>query len=55
MEKIYELRDELMKHKMKGFAQFTLQKGEKWLQIDDLIAEIDNLRVCNCPPTDNNS
>jgi len=55
MEKIYELRDELMKHKMNGFAQFTLQKGEKWIQIDDLIAEIDNLRVCNCPPTDNNS
>jgi len=55
MEKIYELRDELMKHKMKGFDKFSLQKGEKWLKVDDLISEIDNLRVCSCPPKDNNS
>ena len=55
MEKIYELRDELMNYKKDGFWQFQLSKNGKWLQIDDLIAEIDNLRVCNCPPTDNNS
>jgi len=54
MEKIYELRDELMKHKIRGFKQFALQKGEKWIQIDDLIEEIDNLRVCKCPTTENN-
>ena len=55
MKKIYELRDELMNYKKDGFWQFQLSKNGKWLQIDDLIKEIDNLRVCNCPPTDNNS
>jgi len=54
MEKIYELRDELMKHKIDGFAQFTLKKGGKWLDVNKLIEEIDNLRVCQCPPTENN-
>lgn len=52
MEKIYEFRDELMKHKMEGFSQFTIKKGSKWIQIDKLIEEIDNLRVCQCPPKD---
>jgi hypothetical protein len=52
MEKIYEFRDELMKHKMEGFSQFTIKKGGKWIQIDGLIEEIDNLRVCQCPPKD---
>lgn len=55
MEKIYELRDELMKYKKDGFSQFKLSKNGKWLQIDGLIEEIDNLKICNCPTTDNNS
>lgn len=55
MEKIYELRDELMEYKKDGFWQFQLSKNGKWLQIEHLIEEIDNLKVCNCPPKDNNS
>lgn len=50
MEKIYELRDALMKHKLNGFTEFYIDKQEKWFKIDDLIEEIDNLRVCKCPP-----
>ena len=50
MEKLYEFRDELMKAKLNGLHRFELQKSGKWLSINDLIEEIDNLRVCQCPP-----
>jgi hypothetical protein len=50
MEKLYELRDELMKAKLNGFTNFQTHKGSEFLKIDDLINEIDNLKVCNCPP-----
>lgn len=52
MEKLHELRDELMKAKLSGLHRFELQKSGKWLDIGDLITEIDNLRVCQCPPKD---
>lgn len=52
MEKIYELRDELMKAKLDGLHRFVIQKSGRWLSINDLIEEIDNLRVCQCPPKD---
>jgi len=44
-----------MNYKKDGFYQFQLTKNGKWLQIDHLIKEIDNLKVCNCAPKDNNS
>ena len=49
MEKIHKLRDELMKSKLKGFTDFQTHKGGEFLKIDDLISEIDNLKVCKCP------
>ena len=52
MEKLHELRDELMKSKLEGFTDFQTHKGGKFLKINDLIGEIDNLRVCQCPPKD---
>ena len=55
MEKIYELRDELMNAKKVGINRFIVTKSGKWLEIDDLIEEIDNLRACNCPPKDDNA
>jgi hypothetical protein len=54
MKKIYELRDELMNAKKVGINRFTVSKSGKWLEIDDLIKEIDGLRVCECPPVENN-
>jgi len=53
MEKIYELRDELMNAKKVGINRFTVSKSGKWLEIDDLIKEIDGLKVCECPPSEN--
>jgi hypothetical protein len=50
MEKLHELRDSLMEAKLKGFHRFETHKSGKWFLIDDLINEIDNLRVCQCPP-----
>jgi len=55
MEKIYELRDELINAKKAGINRFTVSKSGKWLEIDDLIEEIDNLKVCECPRKDDNS
>ena len=49
MEKLKSLRDELMKSKLEGFTDFQTHKGGKFLKIDDLINEIDNLKVCQCP------
>ena len=49
MEKLHILRDELMKAKLKGFISFQTHKGSEFLKIDDLIEEIDNLKVCKCP------
>jgi len=49
MEKLNELRDELMKAKLEGFANFQIRKGSEFLKIDDLIEEIDNFKVCKCP------
>jgi hypothetical protein len=49
MEKLHELRDELMKSKLEGFTNFQIRKGGEFLKIDDLISEIDNLKVCKCP------
>jgi hypothetical protein len=40
----------LMRHKLNGFTEFYVDKKEKWFKIDDLINEIDNLKVCQCPP-----
>ena len=48
MEKLHELRDELMKAKLKGFTSFQTHKGSEFLNINDLINEIDNLKVCKC-------
>lgn len=50
MENLYELRNALMRHKLNGFIEFYVDKQGKWFKIDDLIDEIDNLRVCQCPP-----
>lgn len=50
MKKIYELRDELMRRKIEGFTQFYIDEKGKYLSIDELIKEIDELRVCQCPP-----
>lgn len=50
MENLYKLRDELMKSKLEGFTDFQTHKGGEFLKINDLIDEIDNLRVCKCPP-----
>jgi hypothetical protein len=50
MEKLHELRDELMKSKLEGFANFQIHKGGEFFNINDLISEIDNLKVCKCPP-----
>lgn len=52
MNLIYELRDELMKRKLNGFTQFYVEERGKYFTIDDFIEEIDNLRVCQCPPKD---
>jgi len=52
MEKIYKLRDSLMEGKKSGFIQFQTHKNSEWFIIDELIEEIDNLRVCQCPPKD---
>ena len=52
MDKLYELRDELIKAKLSGIYRFELLKSGKWLDINDLITEIDNLKVCQCPPKD---
>jgi len=54
MKKIYELRDELINAKKVGINRFIVSKSGKWLEIDDLIKEIDGLRVCECPPVENN-
>lgn len=52
MEKLHELRDSLMDAKINEFVNFKTHKEGKWLNITDLITEIDNLRVCQCPPKD---
>lgn len=49
MKKIYELRDELMRRKIEGFTKFYIDEKGKYFSIDDLIDEIDNLKVCKCP------
>ena len=46
------LRDSLMEGKKSGFIQFQTHKNSEWFIIDELIEEIDNLRVCQCPPKD---
>jgi|TARA_R110000868_G_scaffold45913_4_gene152050 hypothetical protein len=51
MEKIYEFRDELMSAKLRGFVSFDIHNSKKWINIDEIIKEIDDLRVCSCPPT----
>jgi len=53
MKKIYEFRDELMRRKIEGFAQFYIDEKGKYFSIDEFIKEVDELRVCSCPPTVN--
>lgn len=49
MENLYQLRDELMKAKLNEFINFQTYKGGNYLNISNLIDEIDNLKVCKCP------
>jgi len=53
MKKIYEFRDELMRRKIEGFTQFYIDEKGKYFSIDEFIKEVDELRVCSCPPTVN--
>ena len=52
MKNLNELRDSLMEAKLNEFVNFKTHKSGKWLNIHDLITEIDNLKVCQCPPKD---
>lgn len=50
MKNIYILRDELMQLKKVGQVQCNLEKSDIKFDIDEFISEIDNLRLCVCPP-----
>jgi len=50
MENIYKLRDELMKQRLNNQTEFKINSSGTIFNIDDFINEIDNLRLCVCPP-----
>ena len=52
MENLSKLRDSLSIARLHEFVNFRTHHFGEWLNIDDLIEEIDNLSVCKCPPKD---
>jgi len=50
MKNLYKLRDELMELKKNNQVQCNLEKSNLKFDIDEFISEIDNLRLCVCPP-----